>query len=88
MGLFDNLEAKAAEIAQETGIPVADLHRIANTFQANLTSSEGNPELAIEATAAQHGLDTGTVREIIARAGGLEGEIGEIGEHAVRLGGI
>jgi hypothetical protein len=88
MGLFDNLEAKANEIARATGIAVTDVHAIANTFQANLTSSDGNPEEAIEATAAQHGVDTGTVREIISRAGGLESEIGDITEHAVKPGGI
>ncbi len=88
MGLFDNLEAKAGAIAQETGLSVTDVHAIANTFQANLTSSDGNPEEAIEAAAAQHGVDTATVREIIARAGGLESEIGDIAEHSVKPGGI
>ena len=88
MGLFDNLEAKAAEIAEMTGLAVADVHVITNTFQANLTSSDGNPEQAIEATAAQHGLDTATVREIVSRAGGLESEIGDLVEHSVKPGGI
>jgi hypothetical protein len=88
MGLFDNLEARAGEIAEKTGLAVKDVHAIANTFQANLTSSDGNPEEAIEAAAAQHGVDTATVREIIARAGGLESEIGDIGEHSVKPGGI
>ena len=88
MGLFDNLEAKAGEIARETGLPVADVHTIANSFLANLTSSDGNPEEAIEAVAAQHGVNTATVREIIARAGGLESEIGDIAEHSVKPGGI
>jgi hypothetical protein len=88
MGLFDNLEAKAAEIAKKTGVAAADVHAIANTFQANLTSSDGNPEEAIEAAAAQHGVDTATVREIISRAGGLETEIGDIAEHSVKPGGI
>jgi len=40
MGLFDNLEAKACEIADKTGLAVTDVHAIANTFQANLTSSD------------------------------------------------
>jgi hypothetical protein len=88
MGLFDNLETKAAEIASKTGLAVMDAHAIANTFQANLASSDGNPEEAIEAAAAQHGVDTGTVREIISRAGGLESEIGDIAEHSVKPGGI
>jgi hypothetical protein len=88
MGLFDNLEAKAGEIAAKTGISVADVHAIANTFQANLTSSDGNPEEAIEAAAVQHGFDTATVREIIAQAGGLGREIGDIAEHSVKPGGI
>ena len=88
MGLFDNLEAKAAEIAERTGLAVADVHAIANTFQANLTSSDGNPEQAIEAAAARHGVDTATVREIMARAGGLESEIGDLAEHSVKPGGI
>jgi len=88
MGLFDNLEAKAAEIAKETGLAVTDVHAIANTFQANLTSSDGNPEEAIEAVAAQHGVDTATVREIVTRAGGLQSEIGDIAEHSVKPGGI
>jgi len=88
MGLFENLAAKAGEIADNTGLAIADIHAIANTFPANLTSSDGNPELAIEAAAAQHGVDTATVREIIARAGGLDAEIGDIAEHAVKPGGI
>jgi hypothetical protein len=88
MGLFDNLEAKAGGIAEKTGLTVTDVHAIANTFRANLTSSDGNPEEAIEAAAAQHGVDTGLVREIIARAGGLESEIGDIAEHSVKPGGI
>jgi hypothetical protein len=88
MGLFDNLEVRAGEIAKETGLSVTDVHAIANTFQAHLTSSDGNPEVAIEAAAAQHGVDTGTVRENISRAGGLESEIGDIAEHSVKLGGI
>ena len=87
MGLFDNLETKAGEIAKETGLAVTDVHAIANTFQANLTSSGGNPEEAIEAAAAQHGVDPATVREIVTRAGGLESEIGDIAEHAVKPGG-
>jgi hypothetical protein len=85
MGLFDNLEAKAGEIAKETGLAVTDVHAIANTFQANLTSSDGNPEEAIEAAAAQHGVDTATAREIVTRAGGLESETAE---HSVKPGGI
>ena len=88
MGLFDNLEAKAAEIAKSTGLAQSDVRAIANTFQANLTSGDGNPEMAIEAAAAQHGVDTVTVREIISRAGGLESEIGDISEHSVKPGGI
>jgi len=88
MGLFDNLEAKAAEIAKATGLSLADVNAITNTFQANLTSSDGNPEEAIEAAAAQHGVDTATVREIVSRAGGLETEIGDIAEHSVKPGGI
>jgi hypothetical protein len=88
MGLFDNLEAKAGEIAKNTSLAVADVHAIANTFQANLTSSDGNPEAAIEAAAAQHGVDTATVRKIVSRAGGLESEIGDVVEHSVKPGGI
>ncbi len=88
MGLFDNLKAKAGEIAKNTGLAVKDVHAIANTFQANLTSSDGNPEEAIEAAAAQHGVDSATVREIISRAGGWESEIGDIAEHSVKPGGI
>jgi hypothetical protein len=66
----------------------ADRVQIANTFQANLTSSDSNPEEAIEAAAAQHGVDTATVRETIAQAGGLGSEIGDIAEHSVKPGGI
>jgi hypothetical protein len=88
MGLFDNLEAKASKIADKTGLAVADVRAITNTFQANLTSSDGNPEEAIEAAAAHHRVDTATVREIIALAGGLEVEVGDIAEHAVKPGGI
>ncbi len=88
MGLFDNLEAKAGGIAEKIGLDKMVVHAIANTFQANLTSSDGNPEVAIEAAAAQHGVDTATVREILAGAGGLESEIVNIIEHSVKPGGI
>jgi hypothetical protein len=91
MGLFDNLEAKAGEIAEKTGLAVTDVNAIANTFRANLNSSDGNTEEAVEAVeaaASQHGVDTALVREIIARAGGLESEIGDIAEHSVKPGGI
>ncbi len=88
MGLFGNLETTAGEIAEKTGLAVTDVHAIAHTFQANLTSSDGNPEEAIEAAAAQHGVDTATVREIIAQAGGFESETGDVAEHTVKPGGI
>jgi hypothetical protein len=75
-------------LRRSTALSVTEVHAIANTFQANLTSSDGNPEEAIEAAAAQHGVDTGTVREINSRAGGLESEIGDISEHSVKPGAI
>ena len=88
MGLFDNLDANAGQIARDVGLPEATVHAMANSFLANLTSTDGNPEEAIEAVSVQFGYDPGTVREIITRAGGLEGEVGDISEHSVRPGGI
>jgi hypothetical protein len=88
MGLFDNLAAKAGKIARDVGLPEATVHAMANSFLANLTSADGNPEEAIEAVATQFGLEPGTVREVISRAGGLDDEIGDIGEHSVKPGGI
>lgn len=88
MGLFDNLDAKAGKIAHDIGLPEATVRAMANAFLANLTSVDGNPEEAIEAVAAQFGLEPSTVREVISRAGGLDSEIGDIGEHSVKPGGI
>ena len=78
----------AREIADKIGLSVTDVHAIANTFQADLTSSDGNPQEGIEAAAAQHGVDAATIREIIALAGGLESDIGDTAEHSVRSRGI
>jgi len=88
MGLFDNLEAKAGKIGRDIGLPEAVVHQMANSFLANLTSSGGNPEEAIESVAAQFGYEPATVREIISQAGGLETEIGDAAEHSVKPGGI
>ena len=59
-----------------------------NSFQADFLYENLMLATNVIHAAAQHGVDAATVREIIARAGGLEGEIGDIAEHAVKPGGI
>ena len=77
MALFDNIEANLQAIAAKVGLPPSDVREIANTFQANLTSSDGNPEAALEATAARHDVSVDTIQEILNLGGGLESELGD-----------
>jgi hypothetical protein len=77
MGLFDNIESSLETIAGQVGIPADQVRAITNTLQANLTSSEGNPAAALEATAAQHGISIASLQEILNHGGGLESELGD-----------
>jgi hypothetical protein len=43
MGMFDNIETKLDAIGREVGLPADQVRTIANSIQANLASSEGNP---------------------------------------------
>jgi len=78
MGLFDNLINEAETIGGKVGLSPDQVHAIANTVQANLTSSDGNPAAAIEAAAAQHGIPVSTIEAMINHGGGLESELGDI----------
>jgi hypothetical protein len=78
MALFDNLEANLNTIADQVGLPPHHVREIANTFQANLTSSDGNPLAAIEVTAAQQGVSIALIKEILNLGGGLKSELGDI----------
>ena len=78
VGLFDNIANILNSIAGKVGLSSDQVREISNTFQANLTSSDGNPLAAIEATAAQHGVSVSTIQEILNHGGGLEGELGDI----------
>jgi hypothetical protein len=77
MALFDNIEANLQTIADKIGLPPGEVREIANSFQANLTSSEGNPEAALEATAARHDVPIATIQQILNLGGGLESELGD-----------
>jgi len=87
MGLFDNIEANLEAIAGKAGIPADQVREIANTFQANLTSTEGNPAAAIQATAAQHGISIDTIQQILNHGGGLESELGDFAGSLFKQGG-
>ncbi len=78
MGLFDNIEGNLDAIAGKVGLTPDQVREIANTVQANLTSSGGNPAAALEATAAQHGVSVETIQQILNHGGGLESELGDI----------
>jgi hypothetical protein len=86
MGLFDNIEANLDSIAGKVGITPDQVRSITNTFQANLTSTDGNPLAAIEATAAAHGITTGTIHEILNHGGGLQSELGDVAGTLFRAG--
>jgi len=87
MGLFDNIESSLEAIADKVGIPADQVKAIANTFQANLTSSEGNPAAAIEATAAQLGVSVESIQEILNHGGGLASELGDFAGSLFKQGG-
>src|SRR5664279_2757154 len=86
MGLFDNIENSLDSIAGKVGLSPDQVREISNTFQANLTSSDGNPLAAIEATAAQHGVSVATIQEILNHGGGLESELGDIAGSLFKAG--
>jgi len=86
MGLFDNIEISLDAIAGKVGISPDQVREISNTFQANLTSSDGNPLSAIEATAAQHGVPVATIQEILNHGGGLESGLGDIAGSLFKAG--
>jgi hypothetical protein len=77
MALFDNIESNLETIAGKVGLPADQVREIANSVQANLTSSDGNPAAALEAAAAQHGVSVDTIHEILNHGGGLESELGD-----------
>jgi hypothetical protein len=87
MGLFDNIESNLEAIAGKVGISADQVKVIANTFQANLTSSEGNPAAAAEATAAQLGISVESIEEILNHGGGLESELGDFAGTLFKQGG-
>ncbi len=86
MGLFDNIEGKLDAIADQVGMSPEQVRAIANSVQANLTSSEGNPAAALEAAAAQHGVSVATIQEILNRGGGLESELGNFAGSLFKAG--
>jgi hypothetical protein len=87
MGLFDNIEGNLESIGGKVGLSPEQVREIANTVQANLTSSEGNPAAALEATAAQHGVSVSTIQEILNHGGGLESELGDFAGSLFKAGG-
>ncbi len=86
MGLFDKIETDLDAIAGKVGLPPAQVRAIANSVQANLTSSEGNPAAALEAAAAQTGFSVETIHEILNYGGGLESELGDFAGSLFKAG--
>jgi len=86
MGLFDNIEGNLEAIADKVGIAPEQVKAITNSVQANLTSSEGNPAAALEATAALHGVSVDTIQEILNHGGGLESELGDFAGSLFKAG--
>jgi hypothetical protein len=87
MPLFDNIESNLEAIAGKVGLPPDEVRAIANSVQANLTSSDGNPEAALEATAAQHDVSIETIQKILNLGGGLESELGDFAGTLFKSGG-
>ena len=77
MALFDTIESNLSAIADKVGLPPHEVREIANSVQANLASSDGNPEAAIEAAAAQHDVSIATIQKILNFGGGLDSELGD-----------
>jgi hypothetical protein len=86
MGLFDNIESNLDSIADKVGLSNEEVRAIANSVQANLTSSEGNPAAALEAAAAQHGVSVAAIQEILNHGGGLESELGDVAGSLFKAG--
>jgi hypothetical protein len=87
MGMFDSIETKLDAIAREVGLPADQVRTIANSIQANLTSSEGNPAAALEATTAQHDVSIATLQTILNLGGGLQSELGDYEGSLFKAGG-
>jgi hypothetical protein len=86
MGLFDNLVNEAETIGGKVGLTPDQVQAIANTVQANLTSSDGNPAAAIEAAAAQHGVPVSTIEAMLNHGGGLQSELGSFAGSLFKAG--
>jgi hypothetical protein len=86
MGLFDNLVNEAETIGGKVGLTPDQVQSIANTVQANLTSSDGNPAAAIEAAAAQHGVPVSTIEAMLNHGGGLQSELGSFAGSLFKAG--
>jgi hypothetical protein len=86
MGLFDNIENNLDSIAGKVGLSSDQVREIANSVQANLTSSDGNPAAAVEAAAAQHGVPVAAIEEILNHGGGLESELGNFAGSLFKAG--
>jgi hypothetical protein len=86
MGLFDNIENNLDSIAGKVGLSSDQVREIANSVQANLTSSDGNPAAALEAAAAQHGVPVAAIEEILNHGGGLESELGNFAGSLFKAG--
>jgi predicted xylose isomerase-like sugar epimerase len=86
MGLFDNLVNEAESIGGKVGLSPEQVQAIANTVQANLTSSDGNPAAALEAAAAQHGVSVSTIEAMLNHGGGLQSELGSFAGSLFKAG--
>jgi hypothetical protein len=86
MGLFDNIESNLDSIAGKVGMSSDQVREIANSVQANLTSSDGNPAAALEAAASQHGVPVAAIEEILNHGGGLESELGNFAGSLFKAG--
>jgi hypothetical protein len=77
MGVFDDLESRADEIAGKAGISADQVQSISASIQAKLGDGGSQVE-AIEAAANEHGLPLEKVQEVLGHAGGgdLMGSLG------------
>ena len=76
--MFDDLEARAEEIAGKAGIAPETVQSMSQALQAKLGDGASHMD-AIESVAREHGVPVDKVQELLSHVGGTEALQGMVG---------
>jgi hypothetical protein len=69
MGLFDSLQGNLDELAGKVGMTPDQVSNITNTLEAKLQQCGGDHLAALQATAAEHGISSDQVQQLLNHGG-------------------